>query len=123
MFISQVLMLRPFVALNTHSGRCKCLLLDNMRQFVREEPRAALRVGRIVSRTENYIAPRRVGIGVHSSRRLLGSGVGMHTHTGKVLAKALLHVLPHDWLQRPAWFGKGLIYARRSRVHLPIRLF
>src|SRR3954471_18620897 len=46
----------------------------------------------------------------------------MHPHPRKVVAEALLHILPQHGLQRPARACEGTIYTGRRRTRLLARL-
>ena len=73
-------------------------------------------------RAKHNVVSYRVRTGVHIPHRLLGSRAGMHPHAGKVVAEALLHVLPHRRFQRPAEAGKDSVYAGGRCICLAGRL-
>jgi hypothetical protein len=64
-----------------------------MRQLVRQQSPSLARVRFELPRTKHQIVSYRVGTRIHIPRRLLGSRAGMHVHSRKVPAKALLHLL------------------------------
>jgi hypothetical protein len=65
-----------------------------MSQLMGEEHAAPLGVWSILAPSKNNVATHRVGAGAYSLRRLDRARVGMDSHGGKIVAKALVHFLP-----------------------------
>ena len=82
-----------FIALPLTTPLCPRLLHD-MRQLMGNQPPSFVRSWREPTFSKYNALSYRVGVSVHVLRRLLGSRAGMHPHSGKVVAEALLHVLP-----------------------------
>ena len=79
---------------STH-GETGCstrMLLDNVRQFVSDQmpPRGCLR--RILPCSKDHISSDRIGQRTDGVRRFCRPFIGMHTHLGKIMAKACVEI-------------------------------
>src|SRR5207248_1286805 len=92
-------------------------LLYHMRQLMGNQAPPLGRPRCELASAEHDVVTHRVGIGVHLPSRLLSSCTGMYPHLRKVVAEALLHILPKCRIQRHARAGEDLIYAGRCRIH------
>src|SRR5262245_30553341 len=59
-----------------------------------------------------------ISMGVHIARRLRGRAIDMNAYLRKVVAEALLHVLPQFWIQWPAVTRKRLVYTGGCLIRL-----
>jgi hypothetical protein len=111
-----------FIILTTNTNSVWTRLLRHMCQLMGEQLPSFTRFKRGLTSAKYNVVSYGVGMGVHVLRRSRGSRAGMHSHPGKVVADALLHVQAHRRLQRPASACEDLIYAAGRRIHLPCRV-
>src|SRR5579884_3361461 len=78
-------------------------LLHYMCQLMRQQAASFVRPGRKAARPKNKIASHRIS---------------MYSHTGKVPAEVLFHVLPQCWIERHAGTREGAVYAGRRCIRL-----
>ena len=67
------------------------LLLNGVRQFMRQQPQAAAGVRRIAAGAEDKVLAAGIGAGVQRPRRGRGGGIGMHADLREVVAEAAFH--------------------------------
>ena len=77
-------------------------LLNDVRQFVREQLPSVRALRRVLRRPEHDIAPRRVSQRVHRPRRLCRTRVRVHAHVAEVLAETVLHLGARGRVERSA---------------------
>ena len=77
-------------------------LLDDMCQFVGEQPLPFCCLWRILSVTENNVLPDGVSCRSHAARRLCCFPVSVDTHLGKIVPESRLHEAPGCRVQRLA---------------------
>src|SRR5262245_60977231 len=96
-------------------------LLDDMCELMSNQSPPLGCPWRKLTCTKHNAMTQRVSMRVDIPRRLSGSCTGMHTHIGKVIAEALLHVLTEQRLQRPARAGQSLAYTGGWCIRLSMR--
>jgi hypothetical protein len=76
------------------------LLLNDVREFVREQTLSRRTVRPIEPRCEGDVVPDGVCVRIHRRRRLGSMGVTMDPHAAEVMAKAMLHEPPGFSVER-----------------------
>src|SRR5712692_6952563 len=98
------------------------VLLDDMRQLVRQQPAARVAFRCILSRTKNDVVAVRVSQRAHGACRIRGFGVGMDSNPAEILPETWFHEIARNRIQWLTWSAQHFVNNGRSQIGAGARL-